>query len=167
VNCAIFLFAGRIVIADRAADWTSAVVLALSELKVAKIVTAPRARATASPPAAIETTPLFDEAQVTEAVISCTVPSENVPLAVNCWRVPRDKTGSDGVTAIETKVGLLAATVRVAVEKLYPTVAEIKETPGERPLARPAKPPALIVATAGLPDVQVTEEVKSRRVPSL
>jgi hypothetical protein len=69
------------VIKDRAADWTLAVVLTLTEPDVAEIVTGPRARAVASPPPAIDVTLLFDEAHVTELVISCKLPSENVPAA--------------------------------------------------------------------------------------
>ena len=80
----MFLFAGRTLMNDRAADWTLAVVLPVTEPEVAEIVTEPRARAVASPLAVIDSTPGFDEAQVTEAVMSCTLASENVPLAVNC-----------------------------------------------------------------------------------
>jgi hypothetical protein len=147
---------------DRAAEWTLAVVLAVSAPEVAEMVIEPSVRAVTSPPEAIDTTRLFEEAQVTEAVISCTVPSENVPLAVNCWSVPRDKTASWGAIASESKVGRIAATVRVAVETMCPEVAEMIETPGEKPLARPATPPAFIVATATFPECQPTEEVTSR-----
>lgn len=158
--CAIFLFTGRIVIKDRAADLTLALVLPVTEPEVAEIVTEPRARAVPSPPRAIDTTPLFDEAQVTEAVMSCKLASENVPVAVNCWRVPRDKTAFPGAISIETNVALTVVTVRVAVEEIFPELAEIVETPGVRPLTRPALP-AIMLATATFPEVQLTEEVIS------
>lgn len=170
MNGAIFLFAGRIVIEDRAADCTLAVVLPVTELEVAEIPTEPRARAVATPPPAIDTTLLFDEAHVTEAVMSCELPSENVPVAVNCWRVARDKTVSAGVISIETKVALVLVlvTVRVAVEEICPALAEIVETPGERPLARPAMPPELeIVAMPVLDEVQSADAVMSLVDPSL
>lgn len=160
MNCAIFLFAGRIVIKDRGADWTLAVVLPVTEPEVAEIVTEPRARAVPSPPPASDTRLLFDETQVTEAVMSCELPSENVPVAVNCCRVPRDKTASAGVISIETKVAWVEVTVRVDVEEICPNLAEITETPGVRPLKRPALP-AIMLATATFPDVQLTEEVIS------
>lgn len=84
MNCAIVLFAGRIVIKDKAAVWTLAVVFPVTEPEVAKIVTEPRARAVASPPGAMDTILFMEDAQVTDAVMSCTLPSENVPAAVNC-----------------------------------------------------------------------------------
>lgn len=61
--------------------------------------------------------------------------------------------------SIETKVTLLAVTVRVAVEKMFPERATIVELPGESALARPLVPPALILATASVPEVQLTAEV--------
>jgi hypothetical protein len=66
------------------------------------------------------------------------------------------------VITIETNVTLLAVTVRVAVEEIFPDLAEIVEIPGETALARPAMPPALILATATVPEVQLTAEVISR-----
>jgi hypothetical protein len=155
------------VIADRAADFTLATVLAVTDPDLAKIVTHPRARAVASPPGTIDTTPLFDDAQVTKPVISCVLPSENVPLAVNCWSVPRDKTAFWGAIAIETNVGRVAETVRVAVEVICPDLADTVDTPGDTPFARPGTPPALMVAIAGLLEIHVTEEVTFCRVPSL
>jgi hypothetical protein len=88
--------------ADRVADWTLAVVFPTTEPEVAETVTEPRVEAVASPPAVIDATVLFVEAHVTEPVMSFTLRSENVPVAVNCWTVPRSNTGSAGVTAIET-----------------------------------------------------------------
>lgn len=147
---------------DKAAVCTVAVVLAVTEPEVAEIATEPKARAVASPPGAMDTILFMDEAQVTDAVTSSTLPSENVPAAVNCWWVPRNKTASSGVMTIETKVTLLAMTVRVAVEEMFPERAEIVETPAASALARPRMPPAFILATATVPEVQLTAEVISR-----
>lgn len=149
-------------IKDRAADWTLAVVLPVTEPEVADIVTEPRARAVARPLPVIDSTLLFDEAQVTEAVMSCTLVSENVPVAVNCWWVPTDKKPAAGVISIETKVTFVAVTVRVAVEETFAELAEIMERPGERPLTRPAISPTLMVAAATFPEIQLTEDVISR-----
>ena len=68
---AIFLFAGRTVMEDRTADSTFTVVLPVTEPDVAEIVTKPKVSAVASPPPAIDATPMSDEDQVTESVMSC------------------------------------------------------------------------------------------------
>jgi len=103
VNGAIFFFTGRTVMEDRTADWTFTVVLPVTEPDVAEIVTEPRVSAVASPPPAIDATLVSDEDQVTEPVMSCELSSEYVPVAVNCWRVPRSKAALAGVIAIETR----------------------------------------------------------------
>jgi hypothetical protein len=56
---------------DRTADWTSTVVLPVTEPDVAETVTEPRVSAVASPPPAIDATFMSDEDQVTESVKSC------------------------------------------------------------------------------------------------
>ena len=52
-----------------------------------------------------------DELQATNTVISWLVPSEYVPVAVNCWVTPTGILGSAGVTAMEDRVAEF--TVRV------------------------------------------------------
>lgn len=86
----------------RTADWTLTVVFPTTEPEVAETVIEPRAEADASPPPVIDATVLLEEDHVTEPVMSFTLPSENLPVAVNCSTVPRSITGSAGVTAIET-----------------------------------------------------------------
>jgi hypothetical protein len=81
--------------------------------------------------------------------------------------VPRDKTASAGVIAIETKVALVTMTVSLAVEEMLPDLAEIVESPGDNPLAKPVMSPTLMLATATFPEVQLTDEVISCWVPSL
>jgi len=149
---------------DKTADSTFAVVLPVIEPEIAEIVTEPRARAVANPPAGIDTTLLFDDPQVTESVISCWLPSENVPVAVNCWSVPTSKTASAGVTAIETRTTLVAVTVRVAVEETLPELAVMVAEPVAWLVARPEPE---IVATPVLDEAQVTESVISLLDPSL
>lgn len=153
-------------IEDKTAGSTFAVVLPVTEPEVAEIVTEPRARAVANPPAGIETTLLFDELQVTEAVIFCWLPSENVPVAVYCWSVARSKSASAGVIVIETKTTLVtvAVTVRVAVEETLPELALMIAEPVAWLVARPEPE---IVATPVLDEAQVTEPVISLVDPSL
>lgn len=71
MNCAIFPFSGRILIEDRAAGPTLTVVLPLIEPEEAEIIREPRVRPAANPPLRIDATLVFEEAQVTEPVISC------------------------------------------------------------------------------------------------
>jgi hypothetical protein len=53
----------------------------------------------------IVATDTFDELHVTDVVRFCVELSEKVPVAVNCWVVPRGMLGFAGVTAIDTSVG--------------------------------------------------------------
>src|SRR5229473_6910939 len=101
-------------------------------------------------------TEVFEELQVTEVVITWVLPSEYVPVAVNCWVSPAGMVGV-GVTAIETRVA--GFTVRAAVLLVMaPEVAVMLELPVVRPVA---SPPLLIEATAPLLEFHVTEFVMS------
>ena len=71
MNWEICVFPGRIVIKDRGADWTLTIVLPMTELEAAEIVTEPRARPVVDPPPVIDATLSSDEVQVTEPVMSC------------------------------------------------------------------------------------------------
>src|SRR5208282_2456849 len=99
------------------------------EPEAAVIVTVPRFPAVARPLTVIDAMLFFDELQVTVPVMFCVVPSENVPVAVNCCNVPRGMDAFAGVTAIETKVAL------------------IMEVPAALPIARPGTPFTLMLAT--------------------
>ena len=57
--------------------------------EVAVMVAVPAVRAVARPLLLIPATVVLDELQVTCVVISRVVPSEKVPVAVNCWVVPQ------------------------------------------------------------------------------
>src|SRR4029077_16547267 len=103
-----------------------------------------------------------EEVQNTEVVMSCIVPSVNVPVAVNGSVVPSGIDEAAAETAIETSAA--GVTVRVADPLDDPVDALIVLVPFIRPLARPL---ALMVARLGLDDVQVTELVRSFVVPSL
>jgi len=69
----------------------------------------------------IAATAVADELQVTDVVRFCVLPSEYVPLAVNCWVVPATIEGPVGVTASEVSVeGSVTVTAAVV---LTPRVA--------------------------------------------
>jgi len=70
--------------------------------------------------------------------------------------------GFVGVTAIDCSVG--AVTVNVVEPETVPTVALIVLLPKETPMARPA---ALIVAVAVVPEVHVTDAIMLCVVESL
>jgi hypothetical protein len=102
-----------------------------------------------------------DEVHVAEAVRSWVVPSLYVPVALNCWVRPTTTDAETGVTAIETSDAGLR-TVRSAEPLIDPDVADTVTTPGDMPVANPWLPPLLLILpTAGLDEVQVTDVVRS------
>ncbi len=113
VVSAIVTFPWGMVSDARSAALTVSEVLPLTDPEAAVIVTVPRLPADARPLTVIDAMLFFDELQVTVSVMFCVVPSENVPVAVNCCTVPRGMDAFTGVTAIETRVALV--TVRVAL----------------------------------------------------
>ena len=94
----------------------------------------------------------FDELQVTCVVISWAVPSEYVPLAVNCGVNPTCTLGLAGVTVMEERIAA-AATVRVAFPEIVPEVAVMVAVPAAMAIARPL---LLTTATDGFAELQVT-----------
>jgi hypothetical protein len=69
------------------------------------IVLVPVATDAAPPVEVIVATLLFDDVQITDAVRSCVVLFEKVPMALNCWFVPEAMFEFAGVTEMETSVG--------------------------------------------------------------
>jgi len=139
---------------------------------VAVIVVVPAATGVANPsePAAllIVATPVVDELQVTVVVRFCVVPSENVPVAVNCLVVPLATLGLVGVTAMETSVA--AVTVRVVDPDMSPDVAVTVVLPTPLPFAfiylglladTTAVMSSSIVTTVVSDELQVTDAVRS------
>jgi hypothetical protein len=106
------------------------------------------------------------ELQATKLVISTDVPSENTPIALNCWFKPTGMVGTTGAIVIELKEIFL--TVRSADPDRLPVandeVAVISVWPAVIPVATPLTDTML--ATAIVPDCQVTELVRSADVPS-
>jgi len=126
----------------------------------AVIVVEPVAAAVADPlePVAlpIVTTPVLDELQVADAVRSCVVLSENVPVAVNCLDVPFAILGLVGVIAIDTSVA--GVIVIVAVLAMLSSEALIIAEPTFSPVTSPA----LLTCVVALSDeLQFTDEVRS------
>jgi hypothetical protein len=101
------------------------------------------------------------EDQVTNPVRSCAVISEYRPTAWNCTVIPLAMLELSGVMRIDCKVA--EVTVKIADPEAIPEVAVITDEPGEMPVTRPL---AETLATAVVPEVQVTEEVMFMEVPS-
>ena len=93
-------------------------------------------------------------------VTSWVVPSEKVPVAVNCSVVPPGTLGLAGVTAMEDNAEV---TIRVVPPETAPEEAVMIVVPAVRPLAKPVM---LTVATSVLDDSQVACVVISLVVPS-
>jgi len=89
----------------------------------------------ARPLTVIEAIPIADDFQVTTPVTSCTLPSEKVPVAVNCCAIPRGILGFAGDTAIEVMTA--EVTVRVVDPEIVPEVAEIVLLPGANAFDNP------------------------------
>jgi hypothetical protein len=79
----------------------------------AEIIVAPEATATTTPLEVIVATAGLDEFQTTRLVISRLEVSENAPVAVYCWTFPTRKEALAGVTAIDTRVGLVQKSGRI------------------------------------------------------
>src|SRR5277367_3847196 len=129
---------------------------------VAVIVEVPTPAPVASPDALIVAIAVVPELQVTLDVRFCVVPSLNVPVAVNCCVAPLVIEGFAGVTAIDCSVA--AVTVRSVEPEIDDDVAVMVEVPTPAP---EAKPTALIVAVAVVPEDQVTLDVRFWVEPSL
>jgi hypothetical protein len=103
-----------------------------------------------------------DELQVTDAVRFCVVLFEYVPVAVNCFVVPLAMLGLAGVTAMETSVDAVTVSVVVACRPVAGSVAVIVVEPAVSAVASPLEALALlIVATATVDELQVTDAVRS------
>jgi hypothetical protein len=104
---------------------------------VAVMVAVPAATVVARPVLLIVATDVFDEVQVTCAVISWLVPlipSKYAPEAANCWVSPTGALGFTGVTDMEDKVAAVTvrvvAPVRAVSPKSSPEMALMMTAPG-------------------------------------
>jgi hypothetical protein len=164
VVAAIVASPGMMASEARLAALTVTADVPLTEPEAAVIVVVPRFRAVASPLAVIDATPVFEELHVAVPVMSCVDPSEKVPIAVNCCKVPREIERFAGVTAIEVTVA--PVTVSVALEEMPTDVAVMAELPAAIAMARPGTPLALMLAAAEFPDVHCAELVMFCVLPS-
>ena len=153
--------AGVITMEDRGEEITVTVVLPKILPEVAVMVAVPPKTAVARPVLLTVATDKLDEVQATAGVISRVVPSENVPVAINCWVPPTDMIGLAGVTAMEDRVE--EVTVRVVLPEIGPEVAVMVELPATRAVASPL---LSTEATDVLDELQVTDVVISWVVPS-
>jgi hypothetical protein len=127
----------------------------------AVIVALPLDMPAAEPVVPIVATPVLDDVQWTDEVTSCVLPSEYVPTAVNCWVPPTNEPGAVGWITNDIRGG---GTTLIVVELLTePMLATTEVEPWAKPIASPV---ALIVATEGALEIQVTDEVRSCVLPS-
>ena len=100
-----------------------------------------------------------EELHVARFEMSCSVPSEKLPVAVNCCWVPTSMDGLVGDTVIELSEAL--ETLSVAVPDTLPELAVIVVVPPATAVATPFVPDVLlIVATVGAEEPHVTEVVR-------
>jgi hypothetical protein len=154
-------FAGVTAIESRVAPVTVRVAVPLTEPELAVIVTVPVPALVANPVVSTLATEVAEEDQFTDGS-NCVLPSSKVPVALNCWLVPIAIDCTAGVTEIEIRCA--ATTVRSEVSVKEPTLAVKVVEPAATVVA---SPDALMVAVAGVEEVQVTPLVKSKLVPSV
>jgi hypothetical protein len=130
---------------------TVSVVLPEMAPLVALIVVLPAFSADAKPALLIVAVVVLDDAHVALAVRFCVELSLYVPVAVNCCVPPAATDGFTGVTAIDTSVA--AVTASVVLPEMAPLVALIVVLPA---FSAEAKPALLIVAVVVLDDAHVT-----------
>lgn len=153
-------FAGVTTIERRTAGVTVSTVEPVIPFSVALILDVPVSTAVATPfePAELEmvATLVVADDQVTWLLMSWVDPSPKVPVAVNCWVSPLGRVGLAGVSAIETSGDAVSVST---VDPVIPSnVAVMFDVPVATPVASPA---ALMVATEGVADAQVTWAVTS------
>jgi hypothetical protein len=141
---------------DWLAEVTVRVVIPETVPEVAVTAAVPIAMAVAKPLMLTVATNGLDELQATCVVISWVVPSEKVPVAVNCWVVPPGTLGLAGVIVMEDRVA--EVTVRVVLCETAPEVAVMVVVPAVRAVARPL---LLTTATEVSDELQVTKLVIS------
>jgi hypothetical protein len=129
------------------------------EVPVAVIVVVPAIKPKTVPFVGIvslmEATVGEDEVQFTVLVMFCVLPSAKVPVAVKEVAVVAAMDMLGGFTAIDVRGG---STVKVVVPLILPDAAVTVVVPQATLIANP---PALMVAVAGVFELQVTELVKS------
>jgi len=120
---------------------------------VAVIIEIPAATVVAKPLLFTVATDVLEEVQMTWVLISKLIPSENAPVAVNCWVIPGGVRGMLGLAGLsDMEVRVAEVTVMIVVPDMAPEAAVIMAAP--RPIAT-TKPVWPTVATESLDEVQV------------
>jgi len=134
--------------------------------ELAPIVAVPAAMQFANPATlgafAIVATGADDELQWLFSVMSCVLPSLNVPVATNCCVLPAGAVGAVGVRATETSVPV--PTVRLVLPVIPDAEAEITTVPPFFPWAMPLE---RIEATFGFDDFHEIPARFEATLPSL
>jgi hypothetical protein len=150
---------------DRSAAFTLIELVAATPPKAAVMVVVPRFLAVTTPLTVMLAIVGAEELHVTDPVMSWVVPSENVPVAVNCCNWPREIEELAGEMEIEVAVAL--DTLSVVPDDAVPVVAVILELPAATPMAKPAAPFTLMATAVGFEDVQFIEAVTFCTLPSV
>jgi hypothetical protein len=102
------------------------------------MVEVPAARDVAKPLLIIVATAILDELQVTWVLISKLVPSENAPVAVNCWVIPAGMLGMLGLAGLrDMEVRVAEVTIMVVLPEMCPEAAVMVAVPGPIPMTTP------------------------------
>jgi hypothetical protein len=111
-------------------------------------------------------TAVLEDVHVTVLVRSLVDPSVNVPIALNCTVMPRERDGLVGLTAKLTSPG--GVTVSVVLPVREPKAAVTEVMPRAKLVASPAVPGVLLIlATVDGTELHITAAVTSRELPSL
>src|ERR1700690_1372905 len=153
---------GEIEISISVTGSTLSEVEALMPPLTALMVVLPAATPVASPAELIVGAAVLEELQVTALVRSCVLSVLKLPVAVNCSGSPTKVVAGTGDSTIASSAG--AVTVSVVEAETLPKVALIAEVPA---VIVEARPEALIVATAAVPELHVTLVVMSAVLPLL
>lgn len=134
--------------------------------KAAVMVVVPCARVAANPrvPVALLTvaTCVFDDAHTAEAVMSCVVLSEKVPVAVNCSLPPAAMLVAAGETEIELRVAGVTVSTAGGTEVTVANEARMFVVPVPLDSASPNVPAVFpTVATEGVEELQIAKVVRS------
>jgi hypothetical protein len=165
VNCfvvptAMLEFAGVTAIETNVALLTLSEAVPVTEPETALIVADPGPTDVARPEALTVAVPGSDDVHVTD-VKSCVLPSSKVPVALNCWSVPRAIATAFGSTSMDIRCA--GTTVKVVVSLRDPTVAVIVACPAP---AVAATPEPLMLATELEEELHVTPLARSCVDPS-
>ena len=117
------------------------------------MVEVPAATDVAKPLLFTVATDVLDEVQMTWALISKIIPSENAPVAVNCWVIPAGVLGMLGLAGLsDMEVRVAEVTVMIVVPEMAPEAAVIMAVPRPIAITKPVWP---TVATESLDELQV------------